>query len=129
MVKASQGREGRSRSRALLPSGLAAAVLLAIAACGGGSGDSTPAPAGTGPAAAAQAVVVPTAAEASRFLTQATFGPTATDIQHLSTMSYANWMEEQFAKSQKLHRLAMDQASGDLAANGDQVSRVNFVDS
>ncbi len=35
-------------------------------------------------------------AEAARFLTQATFGPTFADIQHLRTVGYAAWFDQQF---------------------------------
>jgi uncharacterized protein (DUF1800 family) len=108
----------------------AAAVLLVVSACGGGGGSSSaPSLAGTGPAAAAQAVVVPTAPEAARFLTQATFGPTSAEIQRMTTMSFAAWIDDQFAKPQTLHRLYMDQAAGDAAAVGRQISSTNFFDS
>ena len=110
----------------------AAAVLLMVAACGGGSstgGSSAPDLSGTGPDAAAQAVVVPSASEASRFLAQATFGPSSADIQRLTTMSLAAWMDDQFAKPQTLHRLYMDQAAGNAAAIGQQLSSTNFFDS
>jgi uncharacterized protein (DUF1800 family) len=36
-------------------------------------------------------------AEAARFLTQATFGPTLTDIARLRQIGYAAWLDEQFA--------------------------------
>ena len=35
--------------------------------------------------------------DASRFLTQATFGPTAADIAHLRAVGYQGWLNEQFA--------------------------------
>jgi len=109
---------------------VATAVLLVIAACGGGGGTDTSADlAGTGPQAAALAVVVPTQTEAARFLTQATFGPNGTEIQRLSGMTYAAWLDEQFAKPQTLHRLYMNQAAADLASVGQQLSRTNFFDS
>ena len=111
---------------------VATAVLLAIAACGGGSGSGDTSSgdlAGTGPQAAALAVVVPTQTEAARFLTQATFGPSSAEIQHLSGMTYAAWIDEQFAKPQTLHRLYMNQAAADLASVGQQLSRTNFFDS
>jgi uncharacterized protein (DUF1800 family) len=37
------------------------------------------------------------AAEAARFLTQATFGPTDADIAHLRSVGYTAWLNEQFA--------------------------------
>ena len=106
-------------------------MLLAIGACGGGGGGDALSGdlGGTGPQAAALAVVVPTQTEAARFLTQATFGPTSAEIQRLSGMTYAQWIEEQFAKPQTLHRLYMNQAAADLASVGQQLSRTNFFDS
>ncbi|QBB70046.1 DUF1800 family protein [Pseudolysobacter antarcticus] len=38
-----------------------------------------------------------TDADAARFLTQATFGPTAADIAHLRSIGYQAWLTEQFA--------------------------------
>ncbi len=38
-----------------------------------------------------------TDADAARFLTQATFGPTLADIQHLRTVGYSAWLSEQFS--------------------------------
>src|ERR1700751_5832245 len=35
--------------------------------------------------------------DASRFLAQATFGPTDTDIAHLRAVGYQGWLNEQFA--------------------------------
>ena len=105
-----------------------AACLLALAACGGGSspgdgGAAAPAPA---PAAAAS---TPTKAEASRFLAQSTMGPSSADIDHLATMQYAAWLDEQFAKPQTLHRAYINQATADAVALGQQISEVNFFDS
>jgi uncharacterized protein (DUF1800 family) len=41
-----------------------------------------------------------TDAEAARFLTQATYGPTLADIQHLRAVGYNTWFNEQFAATQ-----------------------------
>jgi uncharacterized protein (DUF1800 family) len=38
-----------------------------------------------------------TAAQAARFLTQATMGPTTADIEHLRQVGYEAWLEEQWA--------------------------------
>ncbi|MDQ6679409.1 MAG: DUF1800 domain-containing protein, partial [Pseudomonadota bacterium] len=71
----------------------------------------------------------PSQAEASRFLAQATFGPSGKEIQRLSAMSYAAWLDEQFAKPQMLHRLYINQAAADLDALGQRLTRTNFFDS
>ena len=118
-----------SRRARSAPPALALAALLAMAACGGGSGGTSPGLAGAGPEAAAQAVVVPSASEAARFLTQATFGPTDAEIKRLSGMTYAAWIDDQFARPQTLHRLYMNQAAADLASVGQTLSRTNFFDS
>ena len=46
----------------------------------------------------------PTQAEAARFLTQATFGPTSSDNSNVRTLGYALWLENQFSASASLHR-------------------------
>src|SRR5206468_295671 len=101
-VDASMSTGAEVRQRGWVPAIVAAAALLALDACGNG-GSSSIDLAGTGPEAAAQAVIVPSSAEASRFLAQATFGPTPAEIQRLAGMSLAAWMEDQFAKPQTLH--------------------------
>ena len=44
-------------------------------------------------------------------------------------MSYAAWLDEQFAKPQSLHRLYINQAAADLTSVGQQLSNTNFWDS
>ena len=78
---------------------LATAVLLA--ACGGAGGPSDP--------ASGQAAVQPTAAEASRFLAQSTFGPSEAGITALASQTYGEWINAQFAAPQTLHRDHMNQ--------------------
>lgn len=73
-------------------------VLAAVmAACGGGKSDggagdgtSQPPPAGAEKPASR--------AEAARFLTQATFGPTDAEVDHVMSVGYSAWIDEQFAK-------------------------------
>ena len=103
------------------------ALLMVLAACGGGGGagdgsdPNTASPGGSGPTNAAAA--------SARFLTQATYGPTSAEITRLSTMSYAAWLDEQFAKPQSLHKDYLNQASGDAAAMNSQVNQDNFFNS
>ena len=80
----------------------AAALLAVLVACGGGNGSDTETDAAvtTGPAAAGPSNAP---AAASRFLTQATFGPTSAEITRLSLMIYSGWIDEQFAKPQSYH--------------------------
>ncbi len=76
----------------LTAAALGSAALLA--ACGGGGGDS-PAPAPVVPAPPAPPTI--SAAEASRFLGQASFGGTDTQIGRVQTLGFSGWLDEQFA--------------------------------
>ncbi len=62
-----------------------------LSACGGGSSSSDPPPTGTAPPP------VTPSADNTRFLEQATFGPTSADITHVATVGYDAWLSEQFA--------------------------------
>lgn len=67
-------------------------VLGLVSACGGGGGTTTPGGGGGG-------IVTPrpTAAETSRFLIQATFGPTEADIEATRDTTFAAWITAQQA--------------------------------
>ena len=104
---------------------VAGAVLVFLAACGGGGGGS----ADDGTSVSANSGATPSKVEASRFLAQATFGPSQTDIDKLSTQSYGAWIDEQYAKPVTLHRLYINQAAADLAQFGQQLTNTNFYDS
>ena len=106
------------------------ALAAFLAACGGGSGGSAGTDtSGATPAGPAAAGPTNAPAAASRFLTQASYGPTPSEITRLQTMTYAAWIDEQFAKPQSYHRLTMNQAAADLAATGGTISQINFFDS
>ena len=135
------GTAGARRPRFTLGT-IATTVVLTLAACGGGSGgggtdtgdgsgtgDGGGTGTGTGPVTTVPTSTKPTAAEASRFLMQATMGPSEADINKLTGMSYGDWLDEQFAKPQTLHRLYINQAAADLSAVGQQLSNTNFWDS
>jgi uncharacterized protein (DUF1800 family) len=94
---------GKRRASRWLASAVAAAGL--VAGCGGGGTSET---AGTDSAASersgalavrkrSESTVMPTRAEATRFLMQATFGPTEADIQRVMSNGYAAWLDTQFA--------------------------------
>ena len=64
-------------------------IVAGLAGCGGGGqdGGSTPSP---------PPVAVPLSdAEAARFLTQATFGPTEADMNLLKPLGYSAWLDQQ----------------------------------
>lgn len=69
--------------------------LLVIAGCGRGGSSSTGATNDSGTVAVTQA-------DAARFLTQATFGPTMAEINHTVGMAYATWIDEQFRRPTSL---------------------------
>ncbi len=62
-------------------------------------------------------VVHPSAVEASRLLSQATFGASKEDINHLVDVGVGAWFNEQFAKPQTLHLFFMNEAQRSLAAD------------
>ena len=80
---------------------LAALATLALAACGGGGGDG-----GTPPPAPPPPVVElpPSRADAARFLSQASMGPTEADIGRVVSLGYAGWIDAQLALPATSHR-------------------------
>ena len=70
---------------------LAAAFGLLAACSGGGGGGGTTAPPPPPPP------IGPTDIEAARFLTQASFGPTDTDIAAVKASGFASWLSQQTA--------------------------------
>lgn len=87
-----------STKRSLLA---AAASIVLIAACSGEKEAETaggaPAPAPVDPA------VLPNDQQAVRFLSQATFGATQADVNHLKQIGYDNWITEQLAMPRSSH--------------------------
>ena len=89
----------------------AGALFIAAAACSetdsGGGAPPPPPPGGGGSAPI-------TEAEAVRFLNQATFGATETDIQNVQAIGYEQWLLDEFAKPQEslLQSVLLVEASG-----------------
>ncbi len=85
-------------------------VAVSLAACGGGSsggGGSNPIANLFGASSSSSSVAgPPTAAEASRFLAQATFGATPGDITTLTGSTYSAWIDQQEAMAQASTHLA-----------------------
>lgn len=88
-------------------------------ACGGGAPPASPAPAGAPPPPTVGDS--PTAAEASRFLMQATFGPTEQSTSELVNIGYSAWIRRQLGASSppKVDRMRAIQA--DFASRGEEV--------
>lgn len=61
----------------------------------------------------------PTAVEASRFLSQATFGPTPEEIDRVVEIGIGPWLNDQFARKQTYHFMYMNQMMRDLPPDDD----------
>jgi uncharacterized protein (DUF1800 family) len=101
--------------RTALIIGKIALFTALLTACGGGDTTST-----------SSDIAHPTLAEASRLLTQATFGPTLAEINRLSDMGTSAWFNEQFAKPQTLHLVYMNAATPLV---GEDLSEDQFFES
>src|SRR5579864_9105025 len=61
--------------------------------------------------------------EAARFLTQATFGPTAADIAKLTALGYSEWINEQLAVPPTLGEPTVESVVNALTADGQTVGQ------
>ncbi len=117
----------RSRSRRALWGAVCGSAVLT--ACGGGGADpsatgstSMAAPAdGTATAQLAKGSApapapAPTRAEAARFLTQATFGPTDAEVDALVALGYSAWIDRQFTLPATSHRAHWEAANAAIQA-------------
>ena len=71
-------------------------AAAALAACGGGDGSAPASPPPPPPAPPPAAPTAPTAAEASRFLAQASFAASDAQIARVQAIGYSAWLDEQF---------------------------------
>ena len=106
----------RSKSEGVLfKTGLMVAVsaALLVGCGGGGGGDSASSSTGSAGSSNLQSVGAAPAndLEAHRFLTQATFGATSSDISRVKAIGYERWIDEQLATSLQTSHLAMAEAS------------------
>ncbi|RJF98160.1 DUF1800 domain-containing protein [Noviherbaspirillum saxi] len=113
-----------------LRAALAASAFVLLTACGGGSGNgSSTVSNGSGSdniAGTAPATDIPSAPQASRLLSQASFGATTTEIDRLTSAGYSAWLNEQFSKPQILHRSYIDNIT---AATAQGASQNHFYES
>ncbi|WP_338848964.1 DUF1800 domain-containing protein [Massilia sp. W12] len=65
---------------------------------------------------------------ASRFLAQASFGPTMSEIESVAQSGTGAWLEAQFNKPQTLHRTYLDQVAASLPPGG-KLQQVDFFQS
>lgn len=77
-------------------------ACLALTACGGGSGGGSSESPPDGPAPGPAPVKL-SAPEASRFLSQATFGPSTQSIEELTSTDLESWLRAEFNKPPSLH--------------------------
>jgi len=101
------------------PTLAALGALMALAACGGGGDSAAPAPS---PAPAPPPATPPSAAEAARFLAQASMGATREQIARVQALGYAGWLDEQFALPASATRWDLLVAAGiaDISHKNDQ---------
>ena len=93
---------------------ICAAVLLA--GCGGGGGDGGGESASTGGGTQPVTEMPASRAQAARFLTQASFGPTDADIERVMAIGYGAWIDEQLAKPAASHRAGWEAAHAAIKA-------------
>ncbi|MFN0024082.1 MAG: DUF1800 family protein [Parvularculaceae bacterium] len=104
----------------------AAAAALALAGCAGEEGIQAVAPVGAPPAPSI--ADTPTAPDASRFLMQATFGPTQQDIDELVSIGYSEWMRRQLRASSGSNVSEIRQIQADATAQGQSVEEEALAD-
>jgi uncharacterized protein (DUF1800 family) len=101
----------------------ALAAAASLAACGGG-GAGEPG-SGSNPAPA-PAPLLPSAADSSRFLAQASLGADRTQMARVQASGYAAWLDEQFALPQSTSRCDWLVAQGYDAAGLNNVNKNGF---
>lgn len=104
----------------------AVAFALVLAGCAGEESPADDAPSGA--PSAPSVGDKPTAAEASRFLTQATFGPTQSDIDELVSVGYSSWLRRQFDAPLSSNVTEIRQIQADFAARNQSVGPVALAD-
>ena len=103
-----------------------ALTACALASCSDGAAPSTPAPTGAPPPSSTSDTL--TSAEASRFLMQATFGPTEASINELVSLGYSEWMRRQLALTSPSNVDAIRQTQARFAAQGSSVGSEAVAD-
>jgi uncharacterized protein (DUF1800 family) len=103
-----------------------ASLALVLASCAGEEAPTAIAPVGAPPAPLV--ADNPTAPEASRFLMQATFGPTQEDIDELVSLGYSAWIRRQFNASSESNVTEIRQIQADYAARGATVGAEALAD-
>src|SRR5574343_509787 len=87
----------------------AVCASLILSACGGGASKTSADP--DSKLTVSAAMVPGSDAEAYRFLSQATFGPTEADVARVKRIGYDNWIDEQFNTALQSSHLAMAESA------------------
>jgi uncharacterized protein (DUF1800 family) len=111
-----------------LRSSLVAASALILAACSEEVAAPAPAPQGAPPPPTV--ADKPNAADAARFLMQATFGPTEGEINDLTRIGYSAWMRKQFGASYyySSHTDEFRRIAAELAGRNEQINADHNAD-
>ena len=97
-VRAERAQDGGpGTAAALAATALASAALAACGGGGGSDGSSTGGGTGTGGGGGTGSPPLPTAAEASRFLAQASVGASRSQIASVQSLGYSAWLDAQIA--------------------------------
>ncbi len=104
----------------------AAAAAVLLVACAGEDVQQAVAPIGAPPAPSVADTV--NAADASRFLMQATFGPTQSDIDELVSVGYSEWMRRQLRATSESNVSELRRIQADFAARGETVGAEALAD-
>jgi len=106
--------------------GVAALMLVLLAACGGSKESEQ---GETETVADLPPAEQPAAADAARFLTQATFGPTTASIDWVSRHGYPAWIKTQMELTRTPHRAYLDAVQASLAGTTSTVTQTHFRES
>ncbi|MDP3405237.1 MAG: DUF1800 domain-containing protein [Brevundimonas sp.] len=87
---------------------LPVALLVGLASCGGGGGGGGDGNSGGGGGPTPPPVAVISDAEAAKFLTQATFGPTDAEIEAVKAQGYGAWINAQIALPSASHQVYVE---------------------
>lgn len=83
---------------------IALAAMTTLAACSGSGGGSSPIAGGPSPSPSPTPTPTPiAAAQASRFLQQATFGATKADIAQVQSLGFDGWITDQVGRARTAH--------------------------
>ncbi|HUE66075.1 MAG TPA: DUF1800 domain-containing protein [Rhizomicrobium sp.] len=113
-----RNKKPNPRWRTILRTALAVLLLAGLTACGKGGGGGGNMFGGSSSSSSSSSTPAISSSDAARFLTQATFGPTDSDITALTISSFATWLSTQTSApvSSPTHQAWVDQQLTQLQA-------------